>query len=164
MWRAECRMVVAMSRLVLTGCVWAAQASHGNRGLAAASAATIRGCHEGTSQPKVTRTRHRIPAAWPFDPPAATSSTYRKSLRHITHTLAKCRHLYHVRFFQPGAEEGWYSRVADAADVESPLKPEELQVLRAQYEKEGEYVGLQTKFNYAWVRSAMAPTAPLVLV
>jgi hypothetical protein len=39
----------------------------------------------------------------------------------------------------------------DAADVESPLKPEELQVLRAQYEKEGEYVGLQTKFNYAWV-------------
>jgi fission 1 protein len=31
------------------------------------------------------------------------------------------------------------------------LKPEELQVLRAQYEKEGEYVGLQTKFNYAWV-------------
>ena len=33
----------------------------------------------------------------------------------------------------------------------SPLKPEELQVLRAQYEKEGEYVGVQTKFNYAWV-------------
>ncbi|OCL13047.1 mitochondria fission 1 protein [Glonium stellatum] len=37
-----------------------------------------------------------------------------------------------------------------AADAESPLKPEELQVLRAQYEKEGDYVGLQTKFNYAW--------------
>jgi len=34
--------------------------------------------------------------------------------------------------------------------VESPLKPEELQVLRTQYEKEGEYVGVQTKFNYAW--------------
>lgn len=33
----------------------------------------------------------------------------------------------------------------------SPLKPEELQVLRAQYEKEGDYVGIQTKFNYAWV-------------
>ncbi|KAK8207218.1 hypothetical protein IWZ01DRAFT_438502, partial [Phyllosticta capitalensis] len=32
----------------------------------------------------------------------------------------------------------------------SPLKPEELQVLRAQYEKEGDYVGIQTKFNYAW--------------
>ncbi|KAM5502770.1 Mitochondrial fission 1 protein [Microsporum canis] len=31
-----------------------------------------------------------------------------------------------------------------------PLKPAELQVLRAQYEKEGEYVGVQTKFNYAW--------------
>jgi hypothetical protein len=44
----------------------------------------------------------------------------------------------------------------DAADVESPLKPEELQVLRAQYEKEGEYVGLQTKFNYAWVRLSPA--------
>ncbi|KAL0264811.1 Mitochondrial fission 1 protein [Diplodia seriata] len=37
-----------------------------------------------------------------------------------------------------------------AADAESPLKPEELQVLRSQYEKEGEYVGIQTKFNYAW--------------
>ncbi|KAF1811852.1 mitochondria fission 1 protein [Eremomyces bilateralis CBS 781.70] len=37
-----------------------------------------------------------------------------------------------------------------AAEVESPLKPDELQVLRAQYEKEGEYVGIQTKFNYAW--------------
>ncbi|KAI1617360.1 mitochondria fission 1 protein [Exophiala viscosa] len=31
-----------------------------------------------------------------------------------------------------------------------PLKPAELQVLRAQYEKEGDYVGVQTKFNYAW--------------
>ncbi|EEA28745.1 hypothetical protein EYB25_000339 [Talaromyces marneffei] len=37
-----------------------------------------------------------------------------------------------------------------AADADSPLRPEELQVLRAQYEKEGEYVGVQTKFNYAW--------------
>ncbi|RKF64061.1 Mitochondrial fission 1 protein [Erysiphe neolycopersici] len=37
-----------------------------------------------------------------------------------------------------------------AADAESPLKPVELQVLRAQYEKEGEYVGVQTKFNFAW--------------
>ncbi|KAF7511954.1 mitochondrial membrane protein [Endocarpon pusillum] len=37
-----------------------------------------------------------------------------------------------------------------AADAESPLKPSELQVLRAQYEKEGEFVGVQTKFNYAW--------------
>ncbi|CAN9338513.1 unnamed protein product [Alternaria alternata] len=47
----------------------------------------------------------------------------------------------------------------DAADVESPLKPEELQVLRAQYEKEGEYVGLQTKFNYAWglIKSSSRP-------
>ncbi|KAH6673562.1 hypothetical protein B0J14DRAFT_591047 [Halenospora varia] len=37
-----------------------------------------------------------------------------------------------------------------AADAESPLKPAELQVLRAQYEKEGEHVGVQTKFNFAW--------------
>lgn len=42
-------------------------------------------------------------------------------------------------------------RLPDAADAESALKPAELQVLRAQYEKEGEYVSLQTKFNYAWV-------------
>jgi hypothetical protein len=34
----------------------------------------------------------------------------------------------------------------------SPLKPSELQVLLAQYSKEGEFVGVQTKFNYAWVR------------
>lgn len=32
----------------------------------------------------------------------------------------------------------------------SALKPAELQVLRSQYDKEGEYVSLQTKFNYAW--------------
>ena len=32
-------------------------------------------------------------------------------------------------------------------------------MLRAQYEKEGEYVGLQTKFNYAWVN-----TAPFILL
>ncbi|TKA30085.1 Mitochondria fission 1 protein [Salinomyces thailandicus] len=37
-----------------------------------------------------------------------------------------------------------------AADAESPLKPAELNVLRSQYEKEGEYVSLQTKFNFAW--------------
>ena len=36
-------------------------------------------------------------------------------------------------------------------DDSSPLKPAELQVLRSQYEKEGDYVGIQTKFNYAWV-------------
>jgi mitochondrial fission 1 protein len=38
----------------------------------------------------------------------------------------------------------------DAADAESPLKPSELAVLRNQYEKEGAYVSIQTKFNYAW--------------
>ncbi|KIV89155.1 mitochondria fission 1 protein [Exophiala mesophila] len=42
------------------------------------------------------------------------------------------------------------SNLPYAADAESALKPAELQVLRAQYEKEGEYVGVQTKFNYAW--------------
>jgi len=34
----------------------------------------------------------------------------------------------------------------------SPLSKPELDVLRAQYEKEGDMVGVQTKFNYAWVR------------
>ncbi|KAI5280575.1 mitochondrial membrane protein [Ascosphaera aggregata] len=42
------------------------------------------------------------------------------------------------------------SNLPYAADAESPLKPEELAVLRAQFEKEGDYVGVQTKFNYAW--------------
>ncbi|KAJ6257055.1 mitochondrial membrane protein [Drechslerella dactyloides] len=37
-----------------------------------------------------------------------------------------------------------------AADAESPLKEPELEVLRRQYEREGQYVGVQTKFNYAW--------------
>ena len=43
----------------------------------------------------------------------------------------------------------WKHARADQHD--SPLKAEEIEVLRAQYEKEGEYVGVQTKFNYAWV-------------
>ncbi|EFZ04072.1 Tetratricopeptide repeat 11 Fission 1 protein [Metarhizium robertsii ARSEF 23] len=38
----------------------------------------------------------------------------------------------------------------NALDAETPLSPSELQVLRAQYEKEGDMVGVQTKFNYAW--------------
>ena len=38
-----------------------------------------------------------------------------------------------------------------------PLKPAELAVLRAQYEKEGDMVGVQTKFNYAWVRFFVSP-------
>ncbi|KAL2267485.1 hypothetical protein VTJ83DRAFT_4762 [Remersonia thermophila] len=37
-----------------------------------------------------------------------------------------------------------------AIDAETPLNPAELAVLRAQYEKEGDMVGVQTKFNYAW--------------
>ena len=37
-----------------------------------------------------------------------------------------------------------------AADVESPLKPAQLEVLRRQYESEGIMVGAQTKFNYSW--------------
>ncbi|KAF2719318.1 mitochondria fission 1 protein [Polychaeton citri CBS 116435] len=50
-----------------------------------------------------------------------------------------------------------------AADAESPLKPAELQVLRSQYEKEGEYVSLQTKFNYAWglIKSTNRPDQQL---
>lgn len=46
--------------------------------------------------------------------------------------------------------------------MDSPLKPAELQVLRAQYEKEGEYVGVQTKFNYAWVCTASLGTSCLL--
>lgn len=45
----------------------------------------------------------------------------------------------------------------DAVDAETPLNAAELQVLRAQYEKEGDMVGVQTKFNFAWVRSLSAP-------
>lgn len=45
--------------------------------------------------------------------------------------------------FRGGMDEG--------LTVSSPLKPAELQVLRTQYEKEGDYVGVQTKFNFAWV-------------
>jgi len=37
-----------------------------------------------------------------------------------------------------------------AADAESPLKDSELAVLRKQYESEGSFVGVQTRFNYAW--------------
>lgn len=37
-----------------------------------------------------------------------------------------------------------------AADVESPLKPAQLEVLKQQYLSEGIMVGAQTKFNYAW--------------
>lgn len=46
----------------------------------------------------------------------------------------------------------------------SPLKPSELKVLRDQYEKEGDYVGVQTKFNYAWVGSSLIPiSTPLFI-
>ncbi|KAJ8663217.1 hypothetical protein O0I10_001394 [Lichtheimia ornata] len=43
-----------------------------------------------------------------------------------------------------------------AQEAELPLTPAELDVLRKQYLKEGEYVTIQTKFNYAWslIRSA----------
>ncbi|KAG8749617.1 mitochondrial membrane protein [Ceratobasidium sp. 428] len=39
-----------------------------------------------------------------------------------------------------------------AADAEVSLSPDELAVLRIQYEKESTqgYVSVQTKFNYAW--------------
>ncbi|KAI9314285.1 mitochondria fission 1 protein [Dichotomocladium elegans] len=43
-----------------------------------------------------------------------------------------------------------------AEEADTPLTPAELNVLRKQYLKEGEYVTVQTKFNYAWslIRSA----------
>ena len=51
-----------------------------------------------------------------------------------------------------GVDSRLSSNANDA--VGSPLNTAELDVLRAQYEKEGEMVGVQTKFNYAWVRPA----------
>lgn len=45
-----------------------------------------------------------------------------------------------------------------------PLSPSELQVLRAQYEKEGDMVGVQTKFNYAWVRLSSVPQQFIVFI
>lgn len=51
-------------------------------------------------------------------------------------------------------------RATYANSTPSPLKPAELQVLRAQYEKEGEHVGVQTKFNFAWVSERARPRVP----
>jgi len=50
-----------------------------------------------------------------------------------------------------------------AIDAETPLQAAELDVLRAQYEKEGDMVGVQTKFNYAWglVKSNKRPDQQL---
>lgn len=55
----------------------------------------------------------------------------------------------------PPADRVFFSRV-------SPLKPDELKVLRDQYEKEGDMAGVQTKFNYSWVclRDAAAAVTP----
>lgn len=58
--------------------------------------------------------------------------------------LARC-------YTQPSRFQRLTFGATDAVDAETPLKPAELGVLRAQYEKEGEMVGVQTKFNYAWV-------------
>jgi fission 1 protein len=54
-------------------------------------------------------------------------------------------------------------RIESLTDKNSALKPAELQVLRSQYEKEGEHVGVQTKFNFAWVHhpSLCAPAPQL---
>ncbi|KAI7855118.1 mitochondria fission 1 protein [Circinella umbellata] len=35
-------------------------------------------------------------------------------------------------------------------EAEKPLTPAEIEVLRKQFEREGEFVTIQTKFNYAW--------------
>ncbi|TFA99165.1 Mitochondria fission 1 protein [Trichoderma ghanense] len=52
------------------------------------------------------------------------------------------------------------SSTTDALDAETPLNPSELSVLRAQFEKEGEMVGVQTKFNYAWVHTSLPHPSP----
>ncbi|CAN6675042.1 mitochondrial fission 1 protein [Trichomonascus vanleenenianus] len=43
--------------------------------------------------------------------------------------------------------------------VNQPLSAAELEVLRKKYREEGQYVSLQTRFNYAWglIRSARVP-------
>ena len=46
-----------------------------------------------------------------------------------------------------------------------PLSESEIQVLRDQYEKEGDMASVQTKFNFAWVRPhdphpPLAPPGP----
>lgn len=38
----------------------------------------------------------------------------------------------------------------DLVDIESPLSDEELYVLSQQYNNEGDFVSVQTRFNYAW--------------
>lgn len=45
----------------------------------------------------------------------------------------------------------WFRRSNKAlSEVSVPLSDEELLVLRNQYNSEGQYVSLQTRFNYAW--------------
>lgn len=39
---------------------------------------------------------------------------------------------------------------SDLVDIESPLSDEELYVLSQQYNNEGDFVSVQTRFNYAW--------------
>ncbi|KAL0074740.1 mitochondria fission 1 protein [Phycomyces blakesleeanus] len=50
-------------------------------------------------------------------------------------------------------------------EAETPLSPAELQVLKKQFEREGEYVTTQTKFNYAWglVKSRQSDQIALAL-
>ncbi|KAH8735534.1 hypothetical protein BGZ61DRAFT_526604 [Ilyonectria robusta] len=50
------------------------------------------------------------------------------------------------------------TRLTDALDAETPLNASELNVLRSQYEREGDMVGVQTKFNYAWVNPPPSPS------
>ncbi|OLL27031.1 Mitochondria fission 1 protein [Neolecta irregularis DAH-3] len=42
------------------------------------------------------------------------------------------------------------SNLPYAADAEAPLKDAELEVLERQFQKEGQFVSIQTRFNYAW--------------
>ncbi len=74
--------------------------------------------------------------------------------------LQRSRSLFRIEHFSSKRVADMAFVLPDAADADSPLKADELQVLRAQYEKEGYYVGVQTKFNYAWVRTP--PSLPSV--
>ncbi|KAK9472244.1 uncharacterized protein V1510DRAFT_417718 [Dipodascopsis tothii] len=50
-----------------------------------------------------------------------------------------------------------------AADAEISLRPAELDILRRQFEREGQFVSIQTKFNYAWglIKSTKQPEQTL---
>ena len=84
----------------------------------------------------------------------------------VANTLCRCSRRRDVR---PPQQPCYPSpivlhRETPPTDANRPLNASELNVLRAQYEKEGEMVGVQTKFNYAWVRTSSTSWPPSILL